>query len=280
MRLPVFDRRRAGVLLPRSALEAALGRGGRAFIDWVATAGFSVWQILPVGPVGEDRSPYWVRCDCAGNAAFIDAAELPDPNAPIDAEFLAASGPWLHDYALFEALTRAHGGAPFWSWPPPLRDRAPEALAQAAHELAPEVARIEREQYAFHVQWNQLRAHARSRGVRLFGDLPFYVGPSSVGSWGAPRAVPPHSHRRAGLRRGRAVGLLRGTRPAVGQSGIRLAGAAPHRLRLVAGAGARAAGAQRFAGHPCFPGACGPRGGAVRRRRCTRRRVAQHSGRA
>src|SRR5437879_10609379 len=86
MRLPVFDRRRAGVLLPMSALDAALGRGGRAFIDWLSDAAFSVWQILPAGPVGEDRSPYWVRSDCAGNAAFIDAAELPDPNAPIDPE--------------------------------------------------------------------------------------------------------------------------------------------------------------------------------------------------
>jgi len=37
MRLPVFDRRRAGVLLPMSALEAALGRGGRAFIDWLTS---------------------------------------------------------------------------------------------------------------------------------------------------------------------------------------------------------------------------------------------------
>src|SRR5256885_8638370 len=176
MRLPVFDRRRAGVLLPMSALDAALGRGGRGFVDWLSDAAFCVWQILPAGPVGEDRSPYWVRSDHAGNAAFLDAAELPDPDAPIDPEFLAASGPWLHDYALFDALTRAHGGAPFWQWPPPLRDRSPEALAQAANELAPEIARIEREQYAFHLQWNQLRAHARTRAVRLFGDLPFYVG--------------------------------------------------------------------------------------------------------
>src|ERR1700716_2452651 len=183
MRLPVFDRRRAGVLLPLPAPGAALGRGGRAFIDWLAAAGFSVWQILPVGPVGEDRSPYWVRSDCAGNATFIDAAELPDPNAPIDAEFLAASGPWLHDYALFEALTRAHGGAPFWSWPPPLRDRSPEALAQAAQELAPDIARIEREQYAFYVQLHQLRAQTRTRAVRLFCDLPFYVAPSWVETW-------------------------------------------------------------------------------------------------
>ena len=112
-RLPVFDRRRAGVLLPMSAITAALGRGGRAFIDWLAEAQFSVWQILPVGPVGADRSPYWVRSDFAGNPDFLDPAELPDPHAPIDAEFLAVSGPWLRDYALFEALSAARGGAAF-----------------------------------------------------------------------------------------------------------------------------------------------------------------------
>jgi 4-alpha-glucanotransferase len=166
-----------------SALDAALGRGGRTFIDWLAEAGFSVWQILPAGPVGADHSPYWVRSDCAGNPAFIDPMELPDPNAPIGAEFLAASGPWLHDYALFEALTSSQGGAPFWRWPPPLRDRDPGALAQAREQLAADVSRIEREQYAFYVQWGRLREHARARGVRLFGDLPFYVGPSSVETW-------------------------------------------------------------------------------------------------
>ncbi len=183
MRLPVFDRRRAGVLLPLSALGAALGRGGRAFIDWLAAAGFTVWQMLPAGPVGEDRSPYWVRSDCAGNPALMDPDERPDPKVAADPAFAAAAEPWLRDYALFEALTRAHGGAPFWLWPAALRDRAPGALAQAASELAGELERIELEQYTFHVQWNRLRAYAHSRGVRLFGDLPFYVAPSSAETW-------------------------------------------------------------------------------------------------
>jgi 4-alpha-glucanotransferase len=183
MRLPVFDRRRAGALLPLSALAAALGRGGRACVDWLAEAGFSVWQILPVGPVGADGSPYWVRSDSAGNPQFLDASELPDPLPAPDAQFLAHSAGWLPDYALFEALTGAHGGAPFWSWPAQLRDRAPEALAAARRELAPELERIAREQYAFHVQWQRLREYAHGRGVRLFGDLPFYVAPSSAETW-------------------------------------------------------------------------------------------------
>ncbi len=60
-RLAVLDRRRAGVLLHLSALGAgALGAPARRFIDWLASAGFTVWQILPVGPPGADGSPYWV----------------------------------------------------------------------------------------------------------------------------------------------------------------------------------------------------------------------------
>jgi 4-alpha-glucanotransferase len=182
-RLPVFDRRRAGVLLPLSALDAGLGRGGRAFVDWLVQAQFSVWQILPVGPVGTDGSPYWVRSDSAGNPAFLDPAELPDPHAPLPADFLAATGSWLHDYALFEALSAAQHGRPFWQWPAPLREREPQALEQAHRQLAADVERIEREQYAFHLQWSRLRDYAHQRGVRLFGDLPFYVGPSSAETW-------------------------------------------------------------------------------------------------
>ena len=181
-RLPVFDRRRAGVLLPMSSLDAALGRGGRAFVDWLVQAGFSLWQLLPAGPVGADRSPYWVRSDHAGNPDFIDVAELPDPNSAIGADFLAVS-PWLEDYALFAALAEVHGGAPFWRWPVELRDRAPQALAAARTALAAQVERIERQQYAFWLQWQRLRDYAHQRGVRLFGDLPFYVGPSSAETW-------------------------------------------------------------------------------------------------
>src|SRR5215469_732241 len=121
MRLPVLDRRRAGVLLHLSSLEAALGRGGRAFIDWLADAGFSVWQVLPAGPTGSDGSPYWVRSDYAGNPLFLDPAELPGAQPSEYAAFLEATGHWLDDYALFEVLSSAHAGAAWWMWPAKLR---------------------------------------------------------------------------------------------------------------------------------------------------------------
>ena len=45
------------------------------------------------------------------------------------------------------------------------------------------MSRIEQEQYAFQLQWERLREYAAARGVRLFGDLPFYVAPSSAETW-------------------------------------------------------------------------------------------------
>jgi 4-alpha-glucanotransferase len=183
MRLPVLDRRRAGVLLHLGSLENALGRGGRAFIDWLAAAGFSVWQVLPLGPTGPDGSPYWVRSDFAGNPALLDSAELPPAGAAGYAAFVAEAEEWLDDYALFEVLSAAHSGAVWWTWPANVRDRVGSALDRAAHDLTAELERAKREQFAFSVQWRRLREHAHRRGVRILGDLPFYVAPHSAESW-------------------------------------------------------------------------------------------------
>lgn len=198
--LPVFDRRRCGVLLHLSSLDAALGRGGRGFIDWLATAGFSVWQVLPLGPTGAAGSPYWVRSDFAGNAAFIDEGERPDAAGDDYQAFLEGSRAWIEDYAAFEVLSALHRAEPWWRWPPAYRDREPAALERLRAEHAEELSRLKMAQFVFAVQWRRLRAYAHERGIRLLGDVPFYVAPDSAEVWthraqfqldatGAPRAV-------------------------------------------------------------------------------------------
>jgi 4-alpha-glucanotransferase len=198
--LPVFDRRRSGVLLHLSSLDAALGRGGRAFIDWLASAGFSVWQTLPLGPTGAARSPYWVRSDFAGNTEFIDAGERPRAEGEPYRAFLDAAKSWLEDYAAFEVLSALHGREPWWRWPPEYRDRDSAALEHLQREHADELSRLKIDQFVFASQWQALRAHAHARGVRLLGDVPFYVAPDSAEVWthraqfqldpaGLPRAV-------------------------------------------------------------------------------------------
>ena len=187
-RLPVFDRRRAGVLLHPSALidgSGAFGAAGRDFVDWLCSAGFSVWQMLPLGPVSESHSPYWTRSDFALDARFIDRSETVDPARQCDAldGFLEDNRQWLEDYALFVALCEELGGAAWWDWPAPLREREHVALESARRRLAPRVDQLRIEQWQAAIQLMALREYAQQRGVRLFGDLPFYVAPDSANAW-------------------------------------------------------------------------------------------------
>jgi 4-alpha-glucanotransferase len=169
-----------------SSLEAGLGRGGRAFVDWLAAAGFTVWQFLPLGPTGPDGSPYWVRSDSAGNVAFLDPDEMPSTESGDYRAFLDSSRDWLDDYACFEALSAVHRGEPWWMWPDEHRDREPAAMERVHNELGAEIERLKQQQFAFAWQWARLREYAHSRGVRLFGDLPFYVAPDSAETWSHP----------------------------------------------------------------------------------------------
>ena len=188
----VLAQRRSGVLLHAASLQGfeiepnrgAIGAAARRFIDWIAEAGFTVWQLLPLGPTGGGGSPYWVRSDLAADASLIDRGELPDrARVPGDYEaFCAANAGWLEDYVLFEALTERLGG-PWWQWPIAYRDRKVDALAHFAQESQSLLERRRLEQWYFDCQWRRLRSHAAKRGVHLFGDLPMYLAPDSAATW-------------------------------------------------------------------------------------------------
>ena len=76
-----LDRRRAGVLLhptslPGAQAGGALGASARRFVDLIADSGFSVWQMLPVGPVDADPVTVFSRSVHAGNVDLIDLDDL------------------------------------------------------------------------------------------------------------------------------------------------------------------------------------------------------------
>ena len=64
--------------------------------------------------------------------------------------------------------------------------RRPSALAQAARELRDEIDRVRFEQFLLFRQGEQLKEYAHSKGVRLIGDLPFFVSPDSSDVWANP----------------------------------------------------------------------------------------------
>ena len=75
--------RSSGILMPISSLPSkygigALGKDAYDFVDFLADAGQSWWQILPLNPTSFGDSPYQSFSTNAGNPYFIDLEELAD----------------------------------------------------------------------------------------------------------------------------------------------------------------------------------------------------------
>jgi 4-alpha-glucanotransferase len=136
--------RSAGVLLhPTSLPGGTLGPQAERFVDWLAEAGQTWWQVLPLGPPDPVGSPYR-----SASAFAAWPGLLAEPEAPVDPEEAAAyrerQGYWLEDWLRF-----------------------------AGEQALDDQVRFDRE-------WRALRDYAAERGVRLIGDVPIYVAPGSA----------------------------------------------------------------------------------------------------
>ena len=104
--------RSCGILLSISSLPSpygigTLGKAAYQFIDFLAAAGQSWWQVLPVGPTSCGDSPYQSFSTFAGNPYFIDLDLLAEDGlldyADIDAVNWGDADPSRTDYlALYE----------------------------------------------------------------------------------------------------------------------------------------------------------------------------------
>ncbi len=93
---------------------------------------------------------------------------------------------WLEDYALFMAIKAEQGGKPWFEWDEPLKKRDKKALDATRKRLAREISSYEFRQFKFDEQWHRLHAYATKRGVKIIGDLPFYVALDSSDAWSHP----------------------------------------------------------------------------------------------
>jgi 4-alpha-glucanotransferase len=100
--------------------------------------------------------------------------------------FCRAQAWWLDDFAHFRALREVYTGLTWETWPEELRWRDPQALRQAATQLARRIRFARYLQWIAAEQWQQVRAHARRRGVLIKGDLPFVCGRDSADVWAQP----------------------------------------------------------------------------------------------
>jgi 4-alpha-glucanotransferase len=101
-------------------------------------------------------------------------------------QFCQEQAHWLDDYALFRALKIRYHDAYYLEWPADLVQRLPAALAQARRNMANQIQQVCFAQFLLFRQGERLQGHAKSKGVRLIGDLPFFVSPDSSDVWANP----------------------------------------------------------------------------------------------
>jgi 4-alpha-glucanotransferase len=92
---------------------------------------------------------------------------------------------WLEDYALFRALKEKYPVS-YLDWPAELVERTSAAMTRARRELSKEIDRVRFAQFLIFQQAQRLKEHAHQKGVRLIGDLPFFVSPDSSDVWAHP----------------------------------------------------------------------------------------------
>jgi 4-alpha-glucanotransferase len=128
--------RSAGVLLHPTSLPSRFGIGdlgpsADAYLRWLAGAGVSSWQVLPLHPPGPGWSPYSALSTFAGNELLISPEQLVDDGL-LEAARLDDAPPFPAERVEFAAVSRWKRGL--------LRDAFTAHRGDPRSELAGELA--------------------------------------------------------------------------------------------------------------------------------------------
>lgn len=216
--------RESGVLMPIVSLPSPYGVGdfgisAYEFINRLSDTGFSIWQILPLQPLGYGSSPYQPYSSKAMDELYISIewlleqhlleeneveklhedsnvihyAEVREYKNKLFKKAYARFKPdeayeefkkeeWVNNYAIFITLKKKNELKSWLEWP----DNEKFYPEKKKLDLAPLQEQIDYEiflQYIVLKQWNELKGYANSRHIRIMGDIPFYVGHDSDDVW-------------------------------------------------------------------------------------------------
>lgn len=214
--------RTAGILMPVASLPSDFGVGDFGkysydFIDMLERSGVSIWQILPLNPLGYGNSPYQPYSSFAGDEIYIDLCNLQERGLlseikpynkkwdKVDYEKVRAykvaylkkaykefvptqdykefiTMDWVYDYGVFISLKKQNKLIGWNMWPKEQQDWILNKEYKVDH-LQDEIQYEMFLQYIFYEQWMNLKKHANQKGIEIMGDVPFYVGMDSLDVW-------------------------------------------------------------------------------------------------
>lgn len=208
--------------LPSKHGIGSFGKEAYGFVDFLRETKQNYWQILPLCPLGRGNSPYASTSCFAGEILYIDldmlvtdglldksdikatafpkntdyksaqrfklpllkrAAENFDTQLKDFKSFVENNSYWIESFALFMAIKDSLCGLSFLKWEDGLKYRLPSALAAFKEDHEAEIMFYKITQYLFYSQYSKLHSYANANGIKIIGDIPFYVSLESADVW-------------------------------------------------------------------------------------------------
>jgi 4-alpha-glucanotransferase len=187
MSSPELQQRRAGILLhPTSLPSGVLDSDVERWLQVMVDAGFSVWQVLPLGEPQNGLSPYQCSSAFALNPLLLSEFSILDDKNSDFIKFCDKQGFWLDDYVLFKVLKQHFNELSWTEWPEQWKLRDEKVLQQSRQQYAQKILELKWQQYLLHKRWREIRRKAADMDIVLFGDMPIFIAHDSADVWAYP----------------------------------------------------------------------------------------------
>lgn len=175
---------------PYSATSAMAGNTLLIDLDWLIKKGWLSEQDLGNATISSSRKVDYEIAEQHKVELLHHAYknyQLNDGGLSVSYQsFCAQNKSWLDDFAVYQSLKEKYTQLPWNQWDEEFKTKDKTALKQYAIDQQAELEEIKWQQFIFEEQWKELRAHANDLGIKLIGDLPFYVGFDSADVWANP----------------------------------------------------------------------------------------------
>ncbi len=90
---------------------------------------------------------------------------------------------WVEDYSIFMVIKDEFSMLPWWEWPFDFKQKKIELIKPWLKDKNKEILKTKLIQWHLDKQWMNIKRFAKSQGITLIGDLPFYVSRDSADVW-------------------------------------------------------------------------------------------------
>jgi 4-alpha-glucanotransferase len=164
---------------------------GKPFLTWLHETHQSAWQVLPLHETQLEKgsvtkhvpSPY-KSYGIGLSPKYLDSVFAKKMPTEVEKRaFIKKHQAWIEEYALFCSLRDRFKTDDWRVWPDEIRNRDHKMLEVWRNTFADAIDFYIVQQWQLHESLHALRHDAKTKGIALIGDLPFYPSVQSPVVW-------------------------------------------------------------------------------------------------